>query len=60
MPFSATGSPFIAVYTSHQAVSEAKVGEKAVNTAKKKIDVDDYLRSARKVDDGLKEAFTVR
>ncbi|XP_045027151.1 uncharacterized protein LOC123470665 [Daphnia magna] len=60
LPFGATCSPFIAIYTTYRAVADAEVGEKAVNAVKKKMYVDDYLGSARNVKEGLEEASVVR
>ena len=55
-----TCSPFIAIHTTYRAVLDAEAGEGAVNAAKKKMYVDDYLGSARNVEEGLKEASVVR
>ena len=60
LPFGATCSPFIAIHTTHRAVADAEAGEGAVNAVKKKMYVDDYLGSARNVEEGLKEASIVR
>ena len=40
---------FIAIDTTHRAVSDAEVGEEAVNAVKKKMYVDDYLGPTRNV-----------
>ena len=55
-----TCSPFIAIHTTYRAVLDAEAGEGAVNAAKKKMYVDDYLGSARNVEEGLKESSVVR
>jgi hypothetical protein len=60
LPFGATCSPFIAIHTTRRAVSDAEVGEEAVNAVKKKMYVDDYLGSARNVEERWKEASVVR
>jgi hypothetical protein len=60
LPFGATSLPVIAIQTTHRAVADAEVGAEAVNAVKKKMYVDDYLGSARNVEEGLKEASVVR
>lgn len=60
LPFGATCSPFIAIHTTRRAVSDAAIGEKAVEAVKKRMYVDDYLGSTRSVDEGVVEASAVR
>ncbi len=59
LPFGATFSPFIAIQTTHRAVADARVGEKAVEAVQKRMYVDDYLGSAKNADEGVAEASTV-
>ena len=60
LPFGATCSPFIAIHTTRREVSDAGVGEKTVDAVKKRMYVDDYLGSARSVDEGVTEASAVK
>lgn len=59
LPLGATCPPFIAIHTTRRAVSYARIGEKAVEAVNKRMYVDDYLGSARSVDEGVAEASAV-
>lgn len=60
LAFGATCFLFIAIHTTRRAISEATVGEGAVDVVKRKIYVDDYLGSAKTMGEGVKEASIVK
>ena len=59
LPFGATCSPFIAIYTSRKAAIDAGAKEKIVEAVKGKLYVDDYLSSSSSVAEGLEKAVAV-